>query len=150
MFKRLMATGDSSAALVLRLALGIVLLMHGLQQTLGLFGGKGLTGKLAYYTGVYHIPYPIALFGIISISIGSLLLIIGLWSRVIAFLDGIFLFVAFYTTHIHNGFFMNWEGLKHGEGFEYHILGIGIALAIIIYGGGRASIDRQLTKRKRY
>lgn len=150
MFKKIMHTGNSPAAFFLRLALGIVMLAHGLQQTLGWFGGKGLTGKIAYYTGPsYHIPWIFAFLGILTISIGSILLIIGLWGRIMAFLEGVFLIVAFSTTHIFNGFFMNWEGTKHGEGFEYHILAIGIIIAIIIYGSGWLSLDRFLTKEKK-
>lgn len=148
MFKKIMQTGNSSAAFFLRLALGIVLLAHGLQQTLGWFGGKGLSGKLDFYTGVYHIPWIIALLGILTVSIGSILLIIGLWGRVMAFLEGVFLLVAVLTTHITNGFFMNWEGMKTGEGFEYHILGIGMVIAIMIYGSGWLSVDRFLTNRR--
>lgn len=148
MFEKIMHTGNSVAGLFLRLALGIVMLAHGLQQTVGWFGGNGLSGTIKYYTGFYHFPLIIALLGILSVSIGSVLLIIGLWGRVMACLNGIFLLTAMLTVHISNGFFMNWGGMKHGEGFEFHILGIGIAIAIIIYGSGWLSVDRWLTKKK--
>jgi hypothetical protein len=32
------------------------------------------------------------------------------------------------TVHVANGFFMNWGGTQSGEGFEYHILALGLAL----------------------
>jgi putative oxidoreductase len=35
-----------------------------------------------------------------------------------------------------NGFFMNWFGTQAGERYEYHLLVIGMALALIIAGGG--------------
>lgn len=148
MFIKILQTGTSPAVFVLRIALGIVLLAHGLQQTLGLFGGKGLIGKMDYYQTAFHIPLVIGFIGILTISAGSVLLIIGLGSRVVAFLDMIFILVAASLNHLQNGFFMNWEGLKTGEGFEYHILAIGIALAIVIYGSGWLSIDRYLTHPK--
>ncbi|MEO9021204.1 MAG: DoxX family protein [Ginsengibacter sp.] len=149
MFQKIMRTGNSPIGFILRLALGIVMLAHGLQQTLGWFGGKGFASKMAYYTGPsYHIPWIFSFLGILTVSIGSVLLIIGLWGRIMAFLEGVFLLVAFFTTHISNGFFMNWEGIKHGEGFEYHILAIGIVIAIIIYGSGWLSLDRLFTKKK--
>lgn len=44
---------------------------------------------------------------------------------------------------------MNWQGNQEGEGFEYHILAIGIALAIIIMGSGSLSIDGALSKNKK-
>jgi putative oxidoreductase len=50
-------------------------------------------------------------------------------------------------NHIQNGFFMNWFGTQKGEGFEYHILVLGIALALIVKGG--LSFDRTLVKSKR-
>jgi putative oxidoreductase len=56
---------------------------------------------------------------------------------------------AILTTHIPNGFFMNWTGTQAGEGFEYHLLAIGLALVVMIVGGGAASIDRLLLKRRR-
>ena len=149
MFQKIMRTGNSPIGLILRLTLGIVMLAHGLQQTLGWFGGKGFAVKMAYYTGPsYHVPWIFSFLGILTISVGSVLLIIGLWGRIMAFLEGVFLLAALFTTHISNGFFMNWEGIKHGEGFEYHILAIGIAIAIIIYGSGWLSLDRLLTKKK--
>jgi putative oxidoreductase len=43
-----------------------------------------------------------------------------------------------------NGFFMNWSGSQGGEGFEYHLLDLALAVALIIRGGGAASIDRRL------
>lgn len=57
MFKKIMDTGNSPVGFFPRLALGIAMLMHGLQQALGWFGGKGLSRKPAYYTvESYHIP----------------------------------------------------------------------------------------------
>jgi len=52
------------------------------------------------------------------------------------------------TLFVHGqfGFFMNWAGQPVREGFEYHILAIGLAVAIMIYGGGKWSIDRTLAE----
>jgi putative oxidoreductase len=52
--------------------------------------------------------------------------------------------VAVATVHWPNGFFMNWEGNQKGEGFEYHLLGLGIAIALIIVGAGARSLDGAL------
>ena len=73
-------------------------------------------------------------------------LFVGLLGRVAAF--GIFcnMVVAILAVHAPNGFFMNWFGKKAGEGFEYHLLAIGLAVAIMIGGSGAASIDRALTR----
>lgn len=148
MFRKLMATGNSPALLILRVSLGFVMLMHGLQQTVGVMGGKGMTDTLKYYTGSFHIPWSISLIGIFAISVGAVLLIAGLWGRVMALLIGIFQWIAMMLVHIHNGFFMNWAGTKSGEGFEYHILTVSISLAIVIYGSGWLSLDRLFSARK--
>jgi putative oxidoreductase len=47
-----------------------------------------------------------------------------------------------YMEHFKNGFFMNWFGNQLGEGYEYHLLIIGISLAILVHGSGRYSMDR--------
>jgi putative oxidoreductase len=44
--------------------------------------------------------------------------------------------VAILMVHARFGFFMNWFGKQKGEGFEYHLLAIAIALAILIQGSG--------------
>lgn len=41
---------------------------------------------------------------------------------------------------------MNWNGNKPGEGFEYHLLAIGMALAVMAKGSGAYSADRSITK----
>jgi len=40
----------------------------------------------------------------------------------------------------------NWLGNQKGEGIEYHLLAIAIALAIMIKGSGALSVDRALSK----
>ena len=37
--------------------------------------------------------------------------------------------------------FMNCEGKQKGEGFEYHLLALGIVIALIIIGGGLWAAD---------
>jgi putative oxidoreductase len=51
---------------------------------------------------------------------------------------------AIFMVHLSNGFFMNWFGKQAGEGFEYHLLAIGMAVALMIAGGGKWSVDRFL------
>ena len=41
---------------------------------------------------------------------------------------------------------MNWYGNQAGEGFEYHLLELAMAAALIISGGGRLSFDKYLFK----
>jgi putative oxidoreductase len=50
-------------------------------------------------------------------------------------------------VHAPFGFFMNWAGTNRGEGYEFHLLAIGIALAIFVSGSGPLSLDNALSRR---
>ena len=41
---------------------------------------------------------------------------------------------------------MNWSGTQQGEGFEYHLLALGLGLVVLIKGGGIWSVDKLLVK----
>lgn len=134
-------------ALVARLALGLVMFPHGTQKALGWFGGHGFAGTMGFFTGMMHIPAPFAFLAILAEFAGSLGLIVGLFGRVAAFGIAVTMAVAILTVHLSNGFFMNWFGTQKGEGFEYHLLAIGLALVVIIRGSGSFSIDGLITRR---
>ncbi len=78
----LVATGDSLAPLFLRLSLGIMILPHGLQKTLGWFGGYGFNGTMGWLTGSLGAPWILALLAILAESVGGLMLIAGAGTRV--------------------------------------------------------------------
>ncbi len=52
--------------------------------------------------------------------------------------------VAIAKVHAANGFFMNWFGQQKGEGYEYHLLAITLAVVVLIKGSGALSVDRML------
>jgi len=140
----LFRTQDSTPLLIVRLALGIVMLPHGLQKTLGMFGGPGFAGMMGMFTQ-QGMPAFLAFLVILSESAGSLGLIVGFLSRIAGFGCAAVMLGAIGMVHLQNGFFMNWLGKQAGgEGFEYHILALGMALAVMIGGGGRASIDQAI------
>jgi len=41
---------------------------------------------------------------------------------------------------------MNWSGRQRGEGFEYHLLVIGISAALLIAAGGKWSANRVIAE----
>jgi len=86
------------------------------------------------------------LLAIVAEFAGSLGLISGLLTRVAAF--GIFcnMLVAAVLVHRPVGFFMNWFGTQQGEGYEFHLLAMALAVAVMIRGGGAASADRALSR----
>jgi putative oxidoreductase len=145
MFKLLLGTQASWAMLVLRLGLGIVFFAHGSQKVLGWFGGPGLPGSYNMFVGM-GIPGVFAALDIIAEFAGAIGLILGFLTRVAAFGIGVVMVVAVALVHLPYGFFMNWFGkMPPGqEGFEYHILAFSIALALVIGGGGRLSLDRAI------
>jgi putative oxidoreductase len=140
LFASLVATGDSFAATALRLALGIMILPHGLQKTVGLFGGYGFKGSMGYLTGTVGAPWIFALLAILAESVGGLMLIAGLGTRVAALGVGAVMLVAA-AQHWPNGFFMNWYGNQKGEGIEFHLVALGAVIALLALGGGRFSVD---------
>jgi len=146
--KRFFATDQQSwSLLVSRLALGAVILPHGLQKALGLFGGYGFTGTLGFFHSM-GLPYLIGTLVILAEFVGSIGILIGLGTRFMA-LSILLTFIgaAVLGGHISNGFFMNWFGMQKGEGIEYFILAIGLALALLIGGSGKFSFDNLITKK---
>jgi putative oxidoreductase len=139
-------TDNSSAPLVARLTLGLVMFPHGAQKALGWFGGYGFSGTMGFFTGTMHIPTVFAFLAIAAEFAGSLALIAGLFSRAAALGIAAVMAVAIFTAHLGNGFFMNWTGNQKGEGFEYHLLVLGLALIVMIYGGGKASLDALIAR----
>jgi putative oxidoreductase len=126
-----------------------VILPHGLQKTVGAFGGHGFTGTLGFLTEVAGLPWLVAVTVILIESVGALALVAGAASRVAAAGVAAVMLGAVVTTHVQHGFFMNWAGSQTGEGFEYHILALGLAAVVLVAGGGKASIDRALSRRAR-
>jgi putative oxidoreductase len=118
---------------------------HGAQKMLGWFGGPGFTATMTTFTDVMGIPGLFAFIAIITEFFGSLALIAGAVTRLWALCFSILMTVAIFMNHLQHGLFMNWMGQKAGEGFEYHLLVIGIAIALTILGGGKWSLDNQLT-----
>lgn len=142
--KSLIQTDDDLASLIMRLTLGIVFFPHGAQKLLGWFGGFGFAGTMGFFTSKMGIPAPIAFLVIMAESLGALALIVGFVGRFMAFSIGVNMLAAIFLVHLKFGFFMNFSGKQAGEGFEYHLLAIGLAIAIMIKGSGKWSIDRLL------
>lgn len=146
MLDKLLATDTSRTLLFQRVVLGAVLLPHGLQKTIGAFGGHGFEGTMSYFTNVLHIPTPLAFLVILAESLGALALIAGIGTRIAAFGAVATMAGAALLTHLPYGFFMNWFGAQGGEGFEYHILAIALALPLVLRGAGAYSLDRILAR----
>ena len=139
--KYLFQTNDKFSYWVPRVILGCVMLPHGAQKLFGWFGGFGFTNTMTYFTQTAGLPWIIAFLIIMGESLGSLGLIVGFFTRLSALGLICIMVGAIITVHIPNGFFMNWFGKQAGEGFEYHLLVIGMSIPLVISGGGKYSVD---------
>ena len=83
--KNFLATDQTSwSLLVARLALGIVILPHGMQKMVGAFGGYGFTGTVEFFHSM-GMPYLIGTLVILAEFVGSMGLILGLGTRFMPF-----------------------------------------------------------------
>jgi putative oxidoreductase len=146
MLRRLIATSSSWAMLPLRLATGIIFIAHGTGKVLGSFGGPGLRTFVSYPA-----PYPFMRpawlwMGAAALSelVGGTLILLGLFTRLGAFLLACVMLTAMLAVHWKNGFFLN----ATAPGIEYTVALLGMALTLLIAGGGQASVDRLIAGRK--
>ena len=144
--KYLFQTNDKFSYWVPRVILGCVMLPHGAQKLFGWFGGFGFTNTMTYFTQTAGLPWIIAFLIVMGESLGSLGLIVGFFTRLSALGLICIMVGAIITVHIPNGFFMNWFGKQAGEGFEYHLLVIGMSIPLLISGGGKYSVDMLIHK----
>lgn len=134
----------SLSGLLLRLTLAAVIFPHGAQKALGLFGGYGWSKTMQSLTIEAGLPAALAALVIVIEFLGPLALVFGFATRLVAVGLIAVMVGAILKVHLAHGFFMNWFGKQAGEGFEYHILVIGMALALLVSGAGCCSVDRKL------
>jgi putative oxidoreductase len=143
--RALCQTSESVARLILRVFLGVVMFPHGAQKVLGWFGGAGFATTLTSFSDKMHIPAVFAILAILTEFLGPIALFLGFLTRLAAFAIAFDMLVAALLVHAHFGFFMNWLGKQKGEGIEYDLLLWAIALALMIQGAGRFSLDRAIS-----
>ncbi len=142
MFKKVLSTDpDQWATIPLRFALGVIFVAHGGQKLFGWLGGKGLAGTAGFLTAklglspgmLWAVLVGLAEFG------GAILLLMGLFTRLGALAITIVMLVAIIGVH-RGAFFMP-------AGLEYPFALLGAALALLLAGGGRFSLDAWLLKK---
>ena len=145
MLRKIVGTTNDWTLTVLRLVMGVIFFAHGAQKALGWFGGYGFSGTMGFFTNMMHIPAPFAFLAICAEFLGGIGLIVGVLGRIAAFGIACNMIVAILMVHGPNGLFMNWTGQQKGEGFEYHLLAIAIAVVLMARGSGAFSVDRALS-----
>ena len=147
LLRRALSTSGGSSVTLARLVLALVMFPHGAQKVLGWFGGYGFEGTLGFLTGRVGLPTALAASVILIEFVAPLLLLAGLGTRFAALGIGAIMVGAIATVHASQGFFMNWSGAQAGEGFEYHLLALALALVVMLRGSGAASVDRAVSSR---
>jgi putative oxidoreductase len=147
--RRLAATDASLHPMIARVALGAVMLPHALQKTIGSFGGYGFEATRRSFTTELGLPSAVAFLAIVLEAFGVISLLLGFLTRLGAAAIITIMVGAIVVVHAPHGFFMDWFGAKTGEGFEYHLLAIGLGFVSLLAGGGRASVDRTLLRWRR-
>ena len=142
---RFFATDRDWVSLFQRLVLAAVIFPHGAQKLFGWFGGHGFDATMGFMTQ-QGIPAPLAFLVIIGESLGAVALALGLFTRLSAFGIAAIMAGAVALVHAKVGFFMNWMGTQAGEGFEYHLLALALAIPLVIRGGGLGAIDRAIAR----
>jgi putative oxidoreductase len=143
----MLSTDRDRTLLVQRVALGLIMFPHGAQKLLGWFGGYGFSGTMGFFTQTMHLPAALAFLIIVAESVGAIALVLGAGTRLAALGLASVMLGAIFTTHLDAGFFMNWSGTVRGEGFEYHLLALALALPLVVRGGGALSVDGALAAR---
>ena len=135
------------APVLLRMMLAVVIFPHGAQKLLGWYGGVGYEGTIGFFTQQMSLPWIIAFLVVIGEFFGPLALAAGFMTRFTAASLGVIMLGAIATVHWPHGFFMNWFGRQAGEGFEYHLLVIGMTLSLMVSGAGKWSVDQIIGRR---
>lgn len=136
---KLLATGDSVAFLPVRIVAGTVLIAHGAQKLFGWFGGGGLraTGEF-FEQGLGLVPGVFWAFNAgAGEFFGGLMMVLGLFTRVGAGLNVIAMSVGILLVH-RSAFFTS------NGGMEFPLVLLAVSVTLLIAGGGKYSMDRNL------
>jgi len=145
MFRRLIATSATWFTLPIRLGSAAVMIAHGAQKVLGTFNGPGFNTFISGTTP-FSFMRPTWLWlsaAAVSEFVGGILVGLGFLTRVGAFFIACTMLTAIAGVHWTGGFF------AANRGYEYPLSLLAMALALMISGGGQASVDRALSGRRR-
>lgn len=126
-----MTRSDDTGKFVLRMALGILILLHGIAKISGgvgsisgMLASQGLPGALAYLVYIGEIVAPV-------------LLIVGIYTRPAAWIVAINMVVAIWLVHGKDLFALGKNG---GWALELQGLFLFAAVAVALLGAGRFSV----------
>ena len=142
-----LSTSASWSLLIVRLFLGVVFFAHGAQKVFGWFGGPGLKGTIGYFQNALRVPPTLAVLAALTACFGGLAVFVGVLTRLAALGLIVVMLVAIAKVHGRNGFFLNMSLQPgRGHGFEFNFALLGMALALLVGGGGAQSVDRLILR----
>jgi putative oxidoreductase len=124
-------------ALVMRLTLGSVLVVHGYAKIIP----HGALYQFAHYVASLHLPYWLGYVAAFTEFFGGLALILGLLARFAALGAAIEMAVAVLRVHLHHG-------LTGPGGMEFPLACFALALMLVFTGAGYLSLDAVLFRGK--
>lgn len=130
-----------TATLIMRAALGVGFVAHGGQKLFGWFGGTGITGTTAFFTGV-GLPAPHAfayVSGIVEFC-GGVAIALGFLTIPAAFALIVEMIIAIAAVSFKAGFFVTAQKI----GWELNVYLLGLLVAVLITGPGAWSLDAAL------
>jgi putative oxidoreductase len=133
-------TSENWGILLIRLALGTIMFAHGTQKVFGWWGGPGFNQWTSQAAPFQEMRPSWLWMGAAAVSelVGGAMVIMGLYTRIGAFFISCVMLTAILGVHWKSGFFIN------AGGFEYPMALLGMAAALLVHGGGSASIDSQM------
>jgi putative oxidoreductase len=138
---KITSTNNSFSALALRVPMGLIFAAHGAQKLFGWFGGYGLQGTGEWMASIGLEPgiFMAAMAGSAEFF-GGVFLLLGLLTRPTALALAVTMLVAIFSVHFANGLFMS------NNGYEFALALLAGVVALLVSGGGRASLDRVIVR----
>ena len=134
---RLYAGLEADAWLLVRVALGAPLVLHGVYKLASLFG-LGLDTPAGFFAKTEDTLGPLLTYSLAMLEVvAGVLVVVGFGTRVAALMIALFMAGAV-VGHLPAGFF--WTG----GGFEYPLVLLLLSVAVTIRGGGKRSVDRKM------
>ncbi len=128
---------------LLRLTLGAIFFAHGAQKVAGWYGGHGLKATAGFFKQAMHIPAPLTYLASFTEFLGAIAVVLGVLTQLAALGLAVTMLVAIFKVHGKNGFWMNWSSAANrGEGFEYNLALLAMALFLVISGPGTIAVLR--------
>ena len=146
MFRRLVATTPTWFTLPLRLTVGLLFALHGAEKVFGIRGGPGLSAWMANEGASSGLRPAWLWLGAAALFelIGGIMILTGFLTRLGALLVIPIMLVAIY------GVISTAEGTIPLPRIGYPLAMLGGAIALLVAGGGRASVDESMARSRRW